>query len=451
MDTKEETEIISNISAESAFRYLKNLCKFGDRFVGSASDREAIDYVKSEFKKTGLNVICSEIEVPSVTLKEPATLEVTKPVTRRVEACTVLFSPPTPPEGITAEMIYVGDGDEKDYNGKDVEGKIVLVNGTPSLFLEGRILRAAKHKAVGFIEIHINPYSGWSSFEVYDLEKRFLKELIPSVSISCVEGFDLIRMASSGRVEVNLKVNTEVLDQTKTCFVRGILRGEEKSDEKIAVIAHRDTGYTQGANDDASGEAIMLEVARVLSKCKPKRTIEFVSSTLEETGSSVGMAKFLLTYKEFLEGLRAVVNIEQPTVGGDLFLTERGDHHVYGRVVHSEWMIKLLEEVAKQLGYSLHHKEKAMPQGMHWVGEEGRFLQIGIPAVILTKYGPEDPYYHTPLDTPEKIDPNMLKVGADIVGVGVWRMANADELPTPPEITSDAFKKLEKGLYPSKE
>ena len=50
------------------------------------------------------------------------------------------------------------------------------------------------------------------------------------------------------------------------------------------------------------------------------------------------------------------------------------------------------------------------------------FLHHGVPACWLWKY--DDPYWHSPLDTPENVDPNSLKVISEIVALTALRIAN---------------------------
>ena len=63
------------------------------------------------------------------------------------------------------------------------------------------------------------------------------------------------------------------------------IEGTEKPDEIIEINAHYDTaGAIKGADDNGSGVISMLEMMHVFSKSKPKRTIRFVFTDLEERG-----------------------------------------------------------------------------------------------------------------------------------------------------------------------
>ncbi|PTL75149.1 M28 family metallopeptidase [Vitiosangium sp. GDMCC 1.1324] len=79
-------------------------------------------------------------------------------------------------------------------------------------------------------------------------------------------------------------VSTGDTDVSTTNIVAEI-KGTSKPDEVILVGAHYDA-FWQGADDNSSGVAAMMELARVLSKYKFERTIRFVGFDLEEWGIS---------------------------------------------------------------------------------------------------------------------------------------------------------------------
>ncbi|MGH7275165.1 MAG: M28 family peptidase, partial [Nitrospiria bacterium] len=65
----------------------------------------------------------------------------------------------------------------------------------------------------------------------------------------------------------------------------GVLPGKEQADEVLIIGAHYDTvAISPGADDNASGLAVMLETARVLSGLSPGWGIEFVGFSMEEQG-----------------------------------------------------------------------------------------------------------------------------------------------------------------------
>jgi hypothetical protein len=70
--------------------------------------------------------------------------------------------------------------------------------------------------------------------------------------------------------------------------VTGILEGSTRPDEFLVVGAHYDslppTGSAPGAEDNASGTAGLIEIARVLSSIQPQRSVRFVAFSGEEQG-----------------------------------------------------------------------------------------------------------------------------------------------------------------------
>jgi hypothetical protein len=112
---------------------------------------------------------------------------------------------------------------------------------------------------------------------------------------------------------------------TQIINVYGVLKGSELESAKriVLVTGHYDSrnsdtfdvkGDAPGANDDASGTAVSLECARVLSKLKFPATIIFLTVAGEEQGLN-GSAHFAKTAKEQGWNLEAVLNND--IVGGN--------------------------------------------------------------------------------------------------------------------------------------
>ena len=109
-------------------------------------------------------------------------------------------------------------------------------------------------------------------------------------------------------------------------------------------------------------------------------------------------------------------------VGGKLKLVELGLWPDAEPLPHSEWLMRWLEAIADELGYEV--GRMTAPWG---VAESGRFLEAGVPAVWFWK--PDDFYYHSVHDSTDKLDGNSLQAVGDITAIGLWRLANAAELP----------------------
>ena len=115
-------------SAEATLEHLKALSQsIGPRAAGSAGDQRAIEYVAREFEALGYTVqrqsfpfhYFEEVQAPVLTVLGAAA--------ERISPFTMLYSTSTPEAGIEAEVVAAGVGRREDFGGRQVEGKIALV------------------------------------------------------------------------------------------------------------------------------------------------------------------------------------------------------------------------------------------------------------------------------------------------------------------------------------
>ncbi len=392
----------------------------GDRFVGTDGDRAALDYMRGEFDKLGLETSLSPIRVPgfvdggaSVVLGD-----------RLLDAVCAYYSPSTPPEGVRAPLAFAGTGEPGDYEGLEMRDRIVVIQerglGYARFWLGTFAAEAARRGAVGMIVIHPMPWPYRMSMEAgnSNIENRFCTEQLPCVCISAVDGQELMyRIGRGGKdAEVVLRV-TVALGDVDSAFVVARSPGSDPSLPCILLEAHRDNGIAPGANDNASGSGVLLELARVLSTLEHKRDLFFVSSTAEE-GVTQGAWTFVNDHKDGLVArIRAMLNLDMIGVGGRLNLVETGLWPDCPPIPHPEWLNVLLEEIAQEFGYHLGRMTA------EWgVAEEARYIAAGVPSAWFWK--PDDPYYHSVHDSPDKIDGNALKAVGDIAGAAAIFLAD---------------------------
>jgi aminopeptidase YwaD len=421
MISTKEFEMIREIKGKNELEHIKRISRIGDRFVGTEGDRKVIRHIRKEFKDLGLEIRETKIKVPTfIELKEPVLrVEATG---EQFAAIPPYFSLSTTEEGIRAEVVFVGEGEEEDYKGVGVQGKLVLIIETGlgfSKFWLGTFAeRAAQHGAVGLIVIHPMPWPYRMSMEAGNsrIENRFCAKRLPGVCISGVDGAKLMYHMGKGETLVYLNVQTKMEDR-ESVVISGIKRGTTLPQERIGLIGHRDNGIAPGANDNLSGSACQLEIARVLSKRKAKRSFEFISSTAEE-GVTIGAWNYCQQHREDLKkNMKALVDIDMVGVGGMIKQVERGLWPDSRPILQPKWLMKMVDEVAEDLGYCFGR----MTAG--WgVAESARFLEVGVPATWF--WAPDDPYYHSIHDTFDKINPNSLKTVSDVAAIVMWRLAN---------------------------
>jgi hypothetical protein len=417
-----EEQLRSRVTARGALATIEDLVGFGDRFVGSAGDRAAADYVRARFAELGLEVEDRPFTTPGYSHTRS---DITLADGRLFEGIPPYFSPAGRVRG---DLVFAGSGDEPDYDGLDVAGKIALIQETGlgyARFWMGTFAAiAARRGAIGVVVVHPLPWPYRMSMEAGNgsLENRFLDEQIPVISVSAIDGAHLMHAIGAGAATAELVVECEVPEVT-SWNVSGVLRGGEQPAERILVHAHRDHGLWPGANDNGSGLGTMLEIAAALASSRPKRSIEVLCTTAEE-GVTKGIAAYIEAQQAegSLGGIRAAIDLDMFGTGGKLQLVELGLWPDTEPIPHTEWLMQWLERVAEELGYDVGRMTAT------WgVAESGRLIQAGVPAAWFWR--PDDFYYHSVHDSVDKLDGNCLKAVGDVTAITVWQLANADELP----------------------
>ena len=164
----------------------------------------------------------------------------------------------------------------------------------------------------------------------------------------------------------------------------------------IIVVAHLDSIGGSGADDNASGCAGLLELARLLSFTEESRCIRFVLTGAEEIGGEGGQHYIASLPPEHRAAIKAVINIDQIGRRRTPELTVKLETKP-----EYEWLANVLEAAA--LAHTDLRVEKCFEP---WGGDHITFLKAGIPAV-LTIQG-EDEQIHSPEDREEFIDYGLV-------------------------------------------
>ncbi len=166
----------------------------------------------------------------------------------------------------TAALVYVGPGfQESDYQGKDVKDKIVLVNGDPEMARRLAVETFGAKGLIGYSSSHPEwdpDQVGWGSIRVGEKEKPTF-----GFMVSTRQGEELRNALERGTpIEVRAVCRTRQVPY-KEQMVSALLPGDSLPNEELVFTAHLFEGFAkQGANDDASGCAAILETARTLRK-----------------------------------------------------------------------------------------------------------------------------------------------------------------------------------------
>jgi hypothetical protein len=156
-----------------------------------------------------------------------------------------------------------------------------------------------------------------------------------------------------------------------------------------------------GADDNASGVAVLLELARVLHDWQPERTVIWVAFTGEEAGK-LGSQYYLRHADEHGDAAKDVIGMLNLDAVGRL-----GDQPlmILGTASAREWV-----HIFQGAGYVTGVTVRAVADDLG-SSDQARFIEQGIPAVQVFSGAHAD--YHRPSDTVDKIDADgLVKVAA---------------------------------------
>ncbi|HET6330498.1 MAG TPA: M20/M25/M40 family metallo-hydrolase [Holophagaceae bacterium] len=208
--------------------------------------------------------------------------------------------------------------------------------------------------------------------------------------------------------------------------VAGLLPGSDLvlKDEIVVLSAHEDhlgmpNGQLHpGADDNASGTAVLMEAARLLKDAKPRRSILFLSVSGEELGL-FGSRAFVADPPLPLKSIVADLNTDMVGRNGvrTIAVTPARIEGATGTLTRDA------RSIGADLGFTLTDEaDEYWKRSDHYT-----FAQAGIPAIFF--FGGMEADYHQATDTPDKIEPEKLANVAELLRRLALRIANADARP----------------------
>ncbi|MBI4721009.1 MAG: Zn-dependent exopeptidase M28 [Chitinivibrionia bacterium] len=171
-----------------------------------------------------------------------------------------------------------------------------------------------------------------------------------------------------------------------------------------------------GANDGASGVAVLLELARVLPARKNPATIWLVFFDGEEALASYSNSDGLHGSTYMADQLSKSGEIAK--VKAMILLDMVGDAHlsIEAESRSTKWLRKIVWENAGKLGHAAYFTSNPT----RILDDHVPFLDRGVPSldIIDFHYGPgskTNEYWHSPEDTLDKVSPRSLKIVGDVV------------------------------------
>jgi hypothetical protein len=278
------------------------LASVEDRSTGTPGAGKAVSYIKKRFAEMGFDQVGSHLFKVPVRINRGSTLFLPEKGTSVPlhPMRSNLISPETiPKKGMEGPLVYVGAGELKDFNGKEIAGSIILME----LESGKNWLHAASLGAKALIYLDRGP-----TLRAFFEEKVEMTPIqFPQFHLPLLKARELFgpfEESPEGMVLSNVRLTSdikweEVTGENVYCLIEGT--HPERQEELVLVEAFYDStahvyGQSPGA-DEAISVATLLEVARNLKETPPERTVLLIA-----TG---GHAQSLAGMRELIWSLRA--------------------------------------------------------------------------------------------------------------------------------------------------
>ncbi|MCT4475598.1 M28 family peptidase [Peribacillus frigoritolerans] len=402
-----DKQVIKRIDADKIYKNIEYLSQT-PRVAGSDSEYKAVQFIKKQFKSYGYKADIEEFNFLSYTDPNLVELSVAG-FDGEIQANHLTYSVNG---DLSGEVVYAGLGTKEEFGEIDVAGKIALIQRGSLTFAE-KVLNAAEKGAAGVILF--NNAEGELNGTLGEDNDKY----IPSVTITKKDGEALLEKLNAGvKLTASLKIegaySGEKTSYNVVATKKATKSNKAKKNDIIYITGHHDSvAGAPGANDDASGTSVTLELARVLKNLPTDTEIRFVTFGAEENG--------LLGSQHYVSNLpdddikRTIANFNLDMVGskdaGDLvILTNDGE-------------MNLVTELAQASSTRLNGEPT--PYGQGGRSDHVSFAEAGIPAALFI-HSPSEPWYHTPDDTIDKISKEKLQDVAEIVGTAVYDQAKIE-------------------------
>ncbi|MGA3010094.1 MAG: M20/M25/M40 family metallo-hydrolase [Terracidiphilus sp.] len=420
-------------------RYLSD--NIGPRLSGSPQAERAVDYVAAQMRALGAEVTLEKATIPHwVRGAETAELVSwpgqTPGTTQKIVLTALGGSVATPAEGLTAEVVVVGNWSQLRALSPDaVKGKILLFNHPfdKELAAEGRGFEAygdavayrgagpIAASSVGAVAVLVRSVGG-ADFRLPHTGLTVYTNGVPKIPAAAVAAEDaelLKNLTSQGPVSLHLTLTPQTLPDVVSHNVIADWKGVEHPEQLVVVSGHLDSwDLGTGAIDDGAGVVVSMQAIHLLHDLgiHPRRTVRFIAWMSEEEGSE-GAAAYNADYHDQVASHIAAIE------------TDAGADHptgidYTGKPALGQWL-RPVAGVLDAIG----------ARSLESSSETGEDIS-GLAANGVPSFAPlQDSrfyfnYHHTAADTFDKIDPRHLNENAAVVAVLTYALADSPQ-PSP--------------------
>lgn len=328
----------------------------------------------------------------------------------------------TPKEGVNAELIYIENLSE--LKNRDVKGKIVFAETNPFFLYNQALLKGG---AAGIMTYdnpsYLQPEKNTTSIQFRSIPlNSTLKPWAIALSYKAKE--HLKKRLKEGTIHLNVKIETKIYESEELTIVADI-KGSGNPKERLVYSAHV---QEPGANDNATGVGVALEMASLTAKLINEGQIDIERTLTFLWGDEIVSTRRYVEEdetraKDIKWGISLDMVGENTAITGGTFLIEKMPDPsavwTRGKDKHTEWggsPMSLSQMQPHYLNDYLIDKFETQGKLANWVVEtnpfEGGsdhmpFLRNNIPSVLFWHF--TDQFYHTDNDRLDKVSKETLK------------------------------------------
>jgi Zn-dependent M28 family amino/carboxypeptidase len=387
---------------------LFDLSEIGSRLAASEGEREGHDRLAEAFEECGVrDVHDQEFAIPRW---ERGSSQFSIDVPRE-RSFDVISLPGSPAGEAAGEIVHLGYGLPEDFERSDLEGTIVVARSdAPAhhrwMHRREKYFRAYEAGAAAFVyQNHVPgclPPTGSLGGGIDVMGP------LPAIGISTEEGERLAEYARTEAIEGEVSVDVTVSDGYSRNTIGTV--GPD-TEEEVLVGAHVDGhDISEGALDNASGVAVLAEVARALVRIEDdlETRVRLVGFGAEELGL-VGSQTYADEHD--LSGIGLVVNCDGAGRARDMAV----------RTCGFEGVPELVEATSEEYDHPIDRIPGVNPHSDHWP-----FVWRGIPGIqVRSITGEGRGFGHTFADTFDKTDARAVREHAILTTALVERAARS--------------------------
>ena len=365
---------------------------------------------------------------------------------------------------VTTELVWVGRGTQAEIDAADLKGKIAVTEASA-----GRVHNlAVKAGAVGIISYY-SPRPLVDPIQIPNSGIRGGDNATFCINLTPRDGYALRdRLLMGEKITVKAKVETTT-EETNIEVPNCVIKGTDENAEEIILCAHLFEGYVKlGANDNTSGSAALIEVARTLNELiargqieRPKRSIRFIwipefqgsipwaqqnKETLQKTLCNINLDMVGL----WLSKSQSFYCLHRTTMGNPHYINDVAEsfYHYMGATNKSFVATGMGRPDATKPVYSVTGSRDPFYYTInahYGASDHEVFSDWGVqaPGVIMITW--PDNYYHTSGDRPEICDPTQLHRAIVLAAASAYTVANADSndaVKIATEVAANAAKRM---------